>query len=397
MLMGMADGTMRWPASDRLGWTPRRTRRHTEGVSNRREIWRDFMGRFEPSGDPRDAVARGFYVPRPGRSLAEQLAARFELKPSASHLLMGGVGSGKTTQLLVARDRLEAMGDVNAVYVDVSLRVEPNEVRIRDLLVAVGLALGRQIESGQTTSETTQALKWLVHSDTRLSLSTLANEVAVIQRNLQGNRPHTIVLIDSLDRMSDLDRFAELVDGDVLTLRSLGLGVILIGPLTALYGVRRTALERFDRTWHLPTVDVQNDTEGHAFLRTVLHARDANGLLTDTAAERLATLSGGVLRDLIALAQAAGEEAYVEGAEHVEVAHVETAADIFGRKQLVALDSQEIAVLQRVRTKGTFVQTSEKDLAQLATRRVLEYTNGQARFAVHPTIEPLLAQIPEVP
>jgi hypothetical protein len=370
-------------------------------VSNRREIWRDFMGRFEPSGDPRDAVERGFYVPRPGRSLAEQLAARFELKPAASHLLMGGVGSGKTTQLLVARDRLEATGDVNAVYVDASLRVEPNEVRVGDLVVAVGLALGRQIKSGQTTAETTQALKWLVHGDyyedSRLPLSTLANEVAVIQRNLQENRPHTLVLIDSLDRMSDLDRFADVVDGDVLTLRSLGLGVILIGPLTALYGVRRTALERFDRTWHLPTVDVQNDADGHAFLREVLHARDSNGLLTDAAAERLAALSGGVLRDLIALAQAAGEEAYVDGADHVELHHVDTAADVFGRKQLVALDSQELAVLQRVRTKGTFVQTSEKDLAQLATRRVLEYTNGQARFAVHPTIEPLLAQIPEVP
>ena len=161
------------------------------------------------------------------------------------------------------------------------------------------------------------------------------------------------MLIDSLDRMSDLERFADIIDGDVVALRSVGLGVILIGPLTALYGVRRTALERFDRTWHLPTVDVQNDAEGHAFLRKVLRARDVNGLLTDTAADRLAALSGGVLRDPIALAQAAGEEAYVDGADHVEVPHVETAADIFGRKQLVALDSQELAVLQRVRTKGT--------------------------------------------
>lgn len=80
----------------------------------------------------------------------------------------------------------------------------------------------------------------------------------------------------------------------------------------------------------------------------------------------------------------------------MEAHHVELAAEIFGRKHLFAIDSQQHAVLQRVRTKGTFVQTSEKDLSLLATRRVLEYTNGQARFAVHPTIEPLLAQIPEV-
>lgn len=107
--------------------------------------------------------------------------------------------------------------------------------------------------------------------------------------------------------------------------------------------------------------------------------------------------SGGVLRDLMALTQTAGEEAYVHGAEQVCLEHVDVAADLFGRKLMVGLDSQQLAVLQRVRTQGTFVQTSEKDLALLATRRVLEYSNGKPRFAVHPTIEPLLAQIPEVP
>jgi hypothetical protein len=223
-----------------------------------------------------------------------------------------------------------------------------------------------------------------------------ARGVQIIQKRVRERHPHQVLLIDSLDRMSELDGFADLIEDAVVRLRSLGIGVILVGPLTALYGIRRTSLDRFDRTWHLPTVDAENDAEGHAFLLQVLHARDANHLLTAAAAERLAALSGGVLRDLVALAQAAGEEAYVDGAERVEVEHVETAAEVFGRKQLVAIDSQELAVLQRVRTKGTFVQTSEKDLALLATRRVLEYANGKARFAVHPTIEPLLAQIPEV-
>jgi Cdc6-like AAA superfamily ATPase len=362
------------------------------------------MGRFEPSADPRDAVERGFYVPRPGRSLAEQLAARFEVKPAASHLLMGGVGSGKTTQLLVARDRLAAMGDVNAVYMDVSLQVEPNAVTNADLLAVVGSELGRLLKGLQTTPEIDSALNLLrVHlgpnSVTRASdeSARFAHHVELIWQKLTERHPHHILLVDSLDRMSDLGRFADLIDGPISKLRTMGLGVILIGPLTALYGIRRTALDRFDRTWHLPTVDVQNDAEGHAFLVRVLRTRDTERLLTDAAVERLSVLSGGGLRDLIALTQAAGEEAYVDGAERVELQHVETAAELFGRKHLFAIDSQQLAVLQRVRAKGTFVQTSEKDLALLATRRVLEYANGQARFAVHPTIEPLLAQIPEAP
>ena len=338
-------------------------------------------------------------MPRPGRSLADQLAARFEVKPEASHLLMGGVGSGKTTQLLVARDRLEAHGDTNAVYVDVSLRVEPNHVTGTDLFAMVGLEIEGQLgDDPRISSMRTVFDKYL--SDTMAwsdkAYDIFASHVHEIHQLLISDRPHHILLIDSLDRMSDLDGFARLVEGAVAKLRSFGIGVILIGPLTALYGIRRTVLDRFDRTWHLPTVDVQNDVEGHAFLLQVLRARDAKQLLTPAAAERLAMLSGGVLRDLIALAQVAGEEAYVDGADAVEEHHVAAAAEIFGRKQLVAIDSQELAVLQRVRTKGTFVQTSEKDSALLATRRVLEYTNGQARFAVHPTIEPLLAQIPEV-
>ncbi|MFS8069030.1 MAG: hypothetical protein ACMG6S_21930, partial [Byssovorax sp.] len=308
-------------------------------MTNRRDVWRDFMGRFEPSADPRDAVERGFYVPRPGRSLAEQLAARFELKPGASHILMGGVGSGKTTQLLVARDRLVANADVNATYLDVSLHVEPNQVTSTALLAMVGLTLGSQIYGDDISSEIKEALNqfesYLASSGENWyedPFDTFAQDIGTILNTLRKIRPNHVLLLDSLDRMTDLKRFADLVEGSIIKLRELGIGIILIGPLTALYGIRRTALDRFDRTWHLPTVDVQNDAAGHDFLLRVLRARDVEGLLTDAAAAQLCTFSGGVLRDLIALTQAAGEEAYVDGADRVEAHHVELAAEIFGRK-----------------------------------------------------------------
>lgn len=358
------------------------------------------MGRFEPSADPRDAVERGFYVPRPGRSIAEQLAARFELKPSASHLVVGGVGSGKTTQLIVACDKLSAAGDVCAVYVDVSCHRDPAWIDDADLLAVVGLELAKRLQASERTREIEAALRSFQRHlndefDPRTDETTrwIARELRSIVRALGSHYPHVVVLADSLDRMSDLDRFSSIVQGAVAPLRSQGIGVVLVGPLTALYGIERVVLDRFDRVWHLPAVDVQNESEGHEFLRSVLRARDTNGLLTEGAAERLASLSGGVLRDLMTLTQVAGEEAYVDGAERVDVSYVETAADLFGRKHLVGVDSEQLALLQQVRTKGTFIQTSEKHLALLSTRRVLEYMNGKPRFAVHPTIEPLLAQI----
>ena len=193
------------------------------------------MGRFEPSADPWDAVKRGFYIPRPDRSLAEQLAARFELKPRASHVLMGGVGSGKTTQLLVARDRLAANADINATYVDVSLHIEPNQVTSAALLAIVGLIHGSQIDSG-TISETDVAIKafegyldnpgqdW---PDNIFDL--FARDVESILQKLRKVRPHHVVLLDSLDRMTDLDRFADLIEGGISKLREIGIGIILIG------------------------------------------------------------------------------------------------------------------------------------------------------------------------
>lgn len=358
------------------------------------------MGRFEPSADPRNAVDRGFYVPRPGRSLAEQLASRLEIKPSASHLLVGGIGSGKTTQLLVAQEKLAANEDVCAIDIDVSLSVDPGRVDSEALLAVVGLELGQWLGNDQRVPDQIAALDYLKnyldfpHLD---AFDGLLERVGRLHLALTRRYPHVVLFIDSLDRLSDLNAFASLVEGAIKRLHALGIGIILVGPLSSLYGLGRTTADHFDRSWHLPTVDVQNDIEGRDFLLRVLRARDPGGLIRPEAAEKLAALSGGVMRDLIGLTQAAAEEAYVDGADHIERIHVETAADLFGRKQLVGLDSKELEVLQRVRTKGMFVQTSEKDLALLATRRVLEYANGRPRFAVHPTIETLLSQIAEAP
>lgn len=308
------------------------------------------MGRFEPSGDPRDAVQRGFYVPRPGRSMAEQLAARFELKPSAAHLLVGGVGSGKTTQLLVARDKLDATGDVCAIYADVSARSDLEWMNSAGVLATVGLELEPHVQATEELAKTFRVFEDYLGSSNdprwrRNIVDLFVRDLKEMFALVDSRHRDIVVLLDALDRISDLDDFSGIVDGAIAELRSLGIGVVLVGPLISLYGLQRVTLERFDRVWHLPAVDVQHDAEGQRFLVQVLKARDENNLLTEEALERVAWFSGGVMRDLIALAQAAGEEAYVHGAERVETEHVNIAADLFGRKHLVALDSQQLAVL----------------------------------------------------
>ena len=101
-------------------------------------------------------------------------------------------------------------------------------------------------------------------------------------------------------------------------------------------------------------------------------------------------ITGGVLRDLIGLARNAGEEAYLSGDAQITAVHSEAAGEAFGRTLLLGLDPDDLAKLQSVRKNARFVPVSDKDLALLMTGRVLEYRGSKTRYAVHPTIEPLL-------
>jgi hypothetical protein len=57
--------------------------------------------------------------------------------------------------------------------------------------------------------------------------------------------------------------------------------------------------------------------------------------------------SGGVLRDLIALAQLACVEAYMGEPEAIGLYQANSAIDTFGRKHMQGLRPEEIEVLQR--------------------------------------------------
>jgi len=60
------------------------------------------MSRLNAAADPADAIRQGFYVEPGERSIAKQLATRLELEPASSHPVVGGVGAGNTTQLLLS-------------------------------------------------------------------------------------------------------------------------------------------------------------------------------------------------------------------------------------------------------------------------------------------------------
>ncbi|MBM7119204.1 hypothetical protein I3V78_37200 [Archangium primigenium] len=388
-------------------------------MSNRREKFREYMSLLDAAADPRLAIERGFYVQMPGRGTAEQIAGRLELRPASTHLVVGGVGAGKTTQLLVANDRLTELGDTLAIYIDVSKHQDLRKLQPGVLLTLAGLDLSRLLdeESDLRPKIENRFLLWangyeedpfaydeapgpwvggVVTSpshDLEFDVARMKSSLGELREALATQCPNLVFIIDSLDRLSTLAPLSKLLEQDIAAISALGIGLVLVGPIQAIHGLQRLTAERFDYVYHQAFLDVQQDPHGRDFLFQVLRQRAPESLISAELCMQLVRYSGGALRDLISLARQAVEEAYLDGADTVNSGHVLTAADALGRSLMIGLRPAELNVLQLVREQGSFVMTSEDDLALLATRRILEYRSPGVRYTVHPTIEPLLKQL----
>lgn len=386
---------------------------------NRLERFRAIRARLDPSGDP--GALLDAYV-EPHQAVSRRVAAELELAPASAHLIVGGIGSGKTTELLMTKRRLLELDDVMTVYVDVSKRHDIAKMVPGVLLAQVTLAIADGVAAIDPTNPHVRDARDVAHGkwrgldefdihgdDSHLMkfvpgvlqpLHPLTEDVERAKAPLEGllilarqRARHLVVLLDGLDRMSDLAMLENLVVQDVKVLSALGIGVVLVGPLRALYGLDRLIVQRFDSFHPVPWIDVTGNPAGRAFLVDVL-TRRAGDALDLPGIEALVDASGGVLRDLLALAQSALVEVYMSGHDRIGSHDVDDAVDAFGRKHLQGLRPAEIEVLQRVRTQAAFVETSEDDLALLMTRRVLAYGSGdRSRYAVHPTISHLLVQL----
>lgn len=382
------------------------------------------MARLDGAGDPLGAVERGLYV-KPQTEIAEQVLARLELRPAATQLIVGGIGAGKTTQLHVARKRLvERDPDVLAIYLDVSVHQDLARIQPGSLMALCGLMIAEQSGSARA-KEFHQSFEAWAHgnywdnwelyqrdeigSDYTFVPGVVTPPKPRLEKELQQRRDELrdflaeeypdrpiALFIDSLDRLADMPAFHTLVTQDITALSALGVGVVVVGPLRSLYGLERAITDHFDHFYRQSAMDLADDPANLAFLVDVLQKRADPAILPEPQCAELARLSGGVLRDLIRLTHQAVEEAYLAGADQVESPHVQRAADAFGRSLMMGLSAQELDKLREIQRSSTFVETEERDLALLVTRRVLDYQDRAiVRYRVHPTLETLLRQSAE--
>src|SRR5437899_241020 len=113
---------------------------HTSPMSDLLQQYREYMTGLNATA-PEDALARDLYVEMPGGAVANKIAARAELDPTSSQVVVGGIGAGKTTQLLVAQGRINRVPDTRALYRDVSQDQDLMLLKPGAILAAAGLAL----------------------------------------------------------------------------------------------------------------------------------------------------------------------------------------------------------------------------------------------------------------
>ncbi|MBE9118988.1 hypothetical protein IQ249_24155 [Lusitaniella coriacea LEGE 07157] len=375
------------------------------------------MAAFEGAANPQRAIENGYYIEQPGRSLAETIAARIALRPSSTHILVGGIGSGKTTQLLVTRDRINEIGDIKAIYVDVSLYTDIFKIKPLSLMAITGLVLSELI--GDSEGQDIEKSRALFHklaygfSENKDILGSAVNLNRVVRhRGVLVDKPDNpravfqamtklqeaattaqksiTLLFDGLDRLDDAQIFSQLVTSDIQSISESGIGVVLVTPLIVAYSDYRGTIEQAVQSFEYQSCfDVFEDANAYNFFEKVIKTRAANDFIQEPAIQNLIVYSGGVLRDLISLTEAAIEEAYLLDSDKVYENHVEAAVIPFARAKSLGLSYKEREILWDLSEEGKFNPTTKEGIKLLAAHHIIEYRYPERRFLIHPVIQPL--------
>jgi hypothetical protein len=316
-------------------------------LPSRRERFRALIERLDATASPQRALDDGLCLERPD-GVPQRIATSLELRPRGTHLVVGSVGSGKTTALLEVQRRLQ------------------------------------QIEPG-----------WLVSYH---DAGGRAPEPMGLLGMLSVGRRAKILLIDGFDRTTDLEGFRAMIAADLPRLGDCG--VVCVGPPQLLVDAPSLERDWFERIEICGALDLSSP-EARVFLERVLAHRSDEALEPDIRA-LIALGSGGILRDLLLLARSAVEETYAAGGEHVDMEHVARAIQRMSTSLLRAVDPYTWKFLLGLLPEGWQPATAPalvfaKDMVDLAMARelvlhrlLIPLPGVPQRYIFHPCIVPRL-------
>ena len=234
-------------------------------MSERLKRFRQLMSAFEGTSNPQRAIEQGYYVNVPNNPVKE-ITRRVELRPSSIHLLMGGVGSGKTTQLLLTKEHIDQLEDSKAIYIDVSFYTDISRLELGSLIVISAIEFEKFLDDSDDENNIKIAKQkiqkiaygefvdpyydddggWhfrpgiLKNEKSNLPFSQLGVELTesleILYDALRNKLKKDIVLIfDGLDRLHNPEIFFDTALKDILALSSYGLGILIVAPISIAY------------------------------------------------------------------------------------------------------------------------------------------------------------------
>lgn len=406
-----------------------------KSMDDRLDFFRAQMAAFDGAADPRGAIDKGFYIEEPRKSATIDLFKRIALKPESRSLLVGGTGTGKTTQLFKIEQLLKEK-DIYPHYVDLTEFFELQSISDGVLQAIFGLELIQLMtQMGVSFNET---LKSEIHeyaygSTEVIDLSGLPDfmkDPIEIQKQLRQSRNmhylrtegvlskssqqgkesrinstlksliaefsrstkrKPFFLLDGLDRLHDINRFIALSSA----LGDIPLGFLIVGPVNLLYSSFADSIDNYFQYFEYRSAfDVEHDASAKVFMKSVLLSRSTPGFIRDEAINLLIGQSGGVLRDLINLAQEAIQETYLSDDDTVDEQHVLNAVYSLGRAKMLGLNDYDSDVISKISNEedSFFIPSLPGETTLLSSGRILEYRYPKRRFAVHPVLQSLLSR-----
>ncbi|MFN0172550.1 MAG: hypothetical protein ACKV22_39730 [Bryobacteraceae bacterium] len=403
---------------------------------DRRQIYRPFLERLSPSASLADPVDRELIVLRehdprdtgqPPIHIAFANAA--ELNRGSQMVLVGGIGSGKTTELLLTHKALSRHSDAVNIFVDLADYTDLNELNTGALLAIAGLRLfssykdtrRRPSENVRSAHEKLRELafgttKYMDEQDdyqdepgphgvpvkipglmklkfpaVRRKVSQVKELLSSIAGPLLDDDAQITLLIDGLDRLIKAERFREYAEQDLRALRGTKITAIVVAPLLLWYDETRFLQDYFDLVKHIPAA--AGNPRDSAFLRQILERRGALDLMDRPEVASIAKYSGGVLRDLLTLARSAAEYAYRDDQDRIGREHVRAAIRQLGNRYLVGLGKSHKRLLTQLAKNDEFPIETSTARELLVNRQVLEYfSRGREYFAIHPALTKVLPE-----
>jgi hypothetical protein len=403
---------------------------------DRRQIYRPFLERLNPIALSRSVAQRNLMVvpprsdPRDPKQppIHEVFADTAELNRGTQMALVGGIGSGKTTELLLTMDRLRRHDDAVNVFLDAAEFTNFSETNPGAMLAAMGLRLfarigkrwGEQSEQVQSASAKLRKLAlgttewyqeppdsgdgddfWVpvrVPGLMKPRFPELKERVAEV-KNLLGtvllpfleHDSQITVIVDGLDRLIEPARFREFAEQDLRAVRGMQITMIVAAPLLLWYDKNRFLQDYFDVVRHIPAAAI--DPKESGFLKAILKRRGAEELMSAASINDICQFSGGVLRDLLELAQSAAHYAYRDAEDRIGKQHVRAAIRQLGNRYLAGVGTTRRRLIRRLLRDKEFSPDNPDSKDLLVSRQVLEYSGGgRDYFRVHPALVEVLPE-----